>query len=269
MSEKTLPKPGNYRAKGTGKLVLQSFESGAVQVLVPYTLTNSDVAFSGIHRANVVQKDGTPQKRTIQDLATVFQLPLTDDFWFKVDESDATGVEFELNSCAHELFTPESGEPYDTFKPGWLNPIGGSVPAPMDDGKKKSVANRINMKALFGAPSAATKPKKADKAAPAPEPQAEFPVATQPAAATLPRKLPDKVAAPARTSSADEVGGRIQAKIRKENPSLPESGGKAGQDIETLTSNAFYGAMTEILGHDDPSKPSPEEWGKVADKLGV
>lgn len=238
-----LPAPGDYTAKCTGQLTVILEKSGSVGVAVPYRLTNSDVSFSDDFIVYIVGKDGNPLQSGVDNLKKVFNWD-GEDPWALMWEDSAAGTgartfpdtEFKLADCKHEDYEKD-GETRTSFKPSWLNPIGG--------GRQFTPANRADFMKSFGSKFRA------------------MAGSSKPATKTAPAKTgaPAKPAAPAKKKctaapcTADDAFAELIA-ISKLDP----------QKEEDELSRQFFAKIAELfpdVPEDKQDKLTKEQYGEL------
>lgn len=267
---KTLPQPGTYTARRNAAIVVEEAESGALMAWIAYILCSGDFAYQDKHSVCLGAKDGTVQTRSIETLKKIWpdfdpanpfsleQLPLLQE-----SEEGYGAPEFELANCYHDNSYIPAGktEPIIQFRAQYLNPLGGTqnMPAPLDDGEKKKVLGKWGAKFKAAAGSGAAKPaqKPAAKAASAPAQQQELPAAKPAAAKPAVGGPPSrKAATTARISTAEKVWTDFYNK-------------RGGTDeTSDALGDEFYAAQDQVAPGSN-GELTPEQWGQVADKLGV
>lgn len=247
-----LPNPGTYNARRTAAIVVREEESGSLMAYIPYALVGSDVAFSGNHSQCLGAKDGTIQTKSIATLRKIFpSWDGLDPFGLEeipLPENDE--AEFELGDCFHDEYTPKetdenpNPEAITTFKVQWLNPLGGGLPSkvPMTPEERKKALTKWGGK--FKAVSGGAPAKPAAKTSTPSAPPARGKVPTPPSRKTT----------TARKSSQEEVW-TAYAKANKDG------------DQDALA-KAYYDAQDEVQPGAN-GELTPEQWGQVAEKLGV
>jgi hypothetical protein len=276
MSENTLPNPGNYLARRSGPIVIGETSNKAIMAYIPYRILNNGAeGYEDVYAACLMAKDGTIQARNFEELHKVFPGWATNDPFELQDIAIPEGEEpeFALKNCYHEEYAPEGKESTMQFRVKWFNALNSDprIPAPVTDDGRKAILARFGskLKALgsLGGPA-----KKTTKTAPAPAPAAEVddipmdtPTPAPAAPAPAPAKKPGKPAAPAkvvRKSSDTEVFVGIQNKFAD----------KSEEEHSTLYWNTQYELFPNKEKDADGQwvkELTPEEWGQVADKLGL
>lgn len=257
---KILPAPGNYRAKLNGQIRIGDPEdnNNFLKVFVPYTLLNSEVAYSGVHEGLFASADGTLYQRSIDDFRKVFNWTTPNPF----DLQDVEGeFEFELNNCAVNSGKKEdeAGNPIMYFNSGFLNPIGaggGRMPEVLDEDKQKSVLAKYLSKFKAVGPKAAT----------------SKPV-VKPAAKPTTPELPAKSSAPARSAaptppSRKTAGGQPRTLTADEVWTLLKAKFDNMADDALMAEVNWWDTLAEVTG-DANTDPTPAQWGEIATKLGV
>lgn len=257
---KQLPNPGAYTAVTTGAMVIKEADTGSLTVQIPCKITNGDVAWSGKHTATLINRDGEAKERTIADLAEIFGVDFgTSDLFFVLQDVEAGQHEFEVVLKHEEARELKEGERELRWyaKVEWMNVLGKgggvNMPEPLDAKGKKDLLTKFSrtFKAIAGggqAPAAAsTKPAAKITAKPTPATTPSRPAA---AASSPARKT---TGAQKRTATQDEVWEAY----RKGFPDIDE----------TEATTNFWAAADEIAG--EGATPTIQQWGAVADKLGV
>lgn len=266
---RALPNPGTYLAKRNGAIVIEESKEGALLAWIPYTLVAPGVEHIGKHMVVLVQKDGQLSGRNIGTLRKIWPA------WDGVDmfalealdlpAEDCQG-EFELADCYHDDSYIPTGqtEPVIQFKAQWLNAIGGTqnMPAPMDEAKKKAVRTKWLSKFKANAGSTGGAAPKAE-AKPAATPAAAAPATSGP-------NPPAKSAGPPSRKAASNATTATPRTMTLEEVWDAFSKANSGME-EADRASKFYAAEAEVLnGRDAEANPlNPQEWGVVADKLGV
>lgn len=244
---KTFPKPGTYTARRSGPIVVYESDAGALMADIPVRLLNADIAFSFTHSVCLGKIDGTLMTKTFETLHKIFPswegnnpFDLQD-----VEIPEGDGAEFELAECDVDdsYISPTTGEAVVQFKARWLNALGAGRRAALPDDEKEQVVSKWSVKwdAISGKPAAAAKP--------APAAKKEAPAKRQ--------APPAKKAAP-RTATMEDVWNALV----KKNEGVSE---------DDISNNILYPAADEIAGQSvsDVTTLTPEQWGAIADKLGV
>jgi len=242
----------SYPAKRSGAIVVGESKQGALMVYIPFTLTNG-IAFSGNHSVCIGTKDGTLQERAIEGLREIFGWTTENPFdlqRIEIPEGDAP--EFILADYHNEPYTPNGkSEQVDSFKFRWLNKLGsGITPATSED----ESAAMAKWGKKFGA--ATSTPKVAAKVEKKAEPKAE--AKSGPAKPT--RKMPTKTVAEPRKETAEMVMTLLAKKHGKD-----ENDAEAMQE---LGDKFFFPAQDKLFGA-NVSAETPEQWGQVANELGL
>lgn len=246
---RTLPNPGSYTARRTGPIVVRETDRHALCAYIPLTLCNSEVNWAGKAVVTLGKQDGTLQVNAIANFGKIWPSWDRTDF-FALEEipiPDGDGPEFEVTDCVIEQFDPGDGTgERDVFKIGWVNPLGGSVamPEPVAAADRKNLIAKWSSKFKANAGGTKVKP-------------AESKPATAPAASGPPKRTPPTRSKEPRMSNGDEVWELLT----KANP-------KENQD---KLMDKYYETVNGIHpgGEDNIKAVSPEEWGEIADKLGV
>lgn len=193
-----LPPEGDYTAKCNGHLRVIESGKGTLGIEVPYSLNG--VEFAGNMPVWIAKADGTLQTAQIDNLKQVFNWDGLDPWalCFEDPETqqkprDYSAVEFALKDCKHEEFTPEGkSEPVTTFKPSWLNPIGGKSSFEAADRKAFMSKFGSKFRAAAGPASKTAKPSAPATKKPGPPSKPVEPCSMDDAWAALVKKYPDK-----------------------------------------------------------------------------
>lgn len=250
---KQLLAPGNYPARTNAKMVVYETEkTGSLCVAVPLNVVDAEgvAIWAGKTTITLGKADGTLMTKSIENLKKCFPE------WDGVNPFGLEEIEPGVNELSivgeHEDYTPEATDEnpdpqsVTSFKVKWLNPPGGSgasMKEPLDEASRKKVLTKWGgkFKAIGTAPKAAV---------PAAKPAA---APTKPAAKAPPSRKPAAKAAD-RTSSQEEVWTLLK---------------KANEDESDDTLAAkFYEAQDEVAPGANGGL-TDEQWGAVADKLGV
>jgi hypothetical protein len=252
---RTNPKDGTYIGRKTGAMSVYEAGSGALCVAIPLMILNADVAWSGKHTETIATSDGTLRERSIQNLKDIFgfdgSMSLRDWIASLPEVDPENQCEFELADCHSEEYTPEATQanpnpqPKQTFKIGWMNPVGGGVkmPAAMD---------RESFLAKWG-----EKFKAIDTGKPVTKKETKAATETKaagPARAAASGPTRKTTSAASRSSSLDEVWGGLKKLHPKDN--------------DDQLSAKFYAAVDELAPGTNGENLSPQKWGEIADKLG-
>jgi len=244
----------SYPAKRSGAIVVGESKAGALMVYIPFTLTGG-IAFTGNQSVCIGTKDGTLQERAIEGLRDIFGWTTENPFdlqRLEIPEGDAP--EFVLADYHNEPYVPNGkSEQVDSYKFRWLNKLGsGITPATSED----ETAALAKWGKKFGA---AVSTPKAEKKVAAPTPHdTTKPETAKPAT----RKVPTRktAAAEPRKSSADET---MELLCKKHGIAADDEAG-----VEKLGNEHWFPAQDELFGK-NVSAETPEQWGQVADKLGL
>ena len=280
---KQLPKPGTYKARRAGAMVVYESGSGALCLAVPYLLLNADIAFTGKHTQVMFKSDGTEMTKATANLRKIFpgwnslapmRLPDDGEETLTLEElplpEDSAVAEFILADCyIDDTFIPkdsEDGKPIPQFKVQWMNALDDSGAPIVTAEEKSAIVSKWGAK--FGAKPLTPQPAVAvaaeatakKRGRPAKEAAPVEVAATVTPAAPVASAPPARksTAAVARTSTADEVWNGL---VKKHN-------GKPEGDI----SDMLYAAVDEVLGKAGcqiDEVQTPAQWGIIADKLGV
>jgi len=243
----------SYPARRSAPIVVGESKQGALMVYIPFTLTGG-IAFSGNHSVCIGTKDGTLQERAIEGLRDIFGWKTENPFdlqRLEIPEGDAP--EFVLADYHNEPYANQKGEEVDSYKFRWLNKLGsGIVPATEDD---ESAAMAKWSKKFSSAPSTPKETKPAAKA--------ELKPAKNPAEKTVPKRtLPAKSAA--RTETIESITSLLCKKHGKDENNQ--------DDTDALGNEILFPTVDKFMGQEnfvDFDKLTKEQWGQIADSLGL
>ncbi len=262
---KQFPKPGTYLARREKPIVIQESANGALMAWLQYRLLNSEVNFSGTHSVVLGKMDGTLMTKAFENLHKIFPAWASNDPFelAEIEIPEGDGAEFELADCyIDDSYVPansEDGAPVLQFKARWINSIGASrLPEVTPDeaaeikskwsGKWSSLGGAVKAAATVAAP----KEKK---------PAAKKEVAAVPEAPKPPTRKAPVTVAKKRTSSAEEV---MTLLVKKHYPN-----GDASEDQQQELGDKHYFPAQDKLFGVNVSAETPEQWGQVADELGL
>jgi len=254
---RTLPNPGTHPAKTSAAMVVSVASTGSLCVQIPTVL--EDGTWSGKGTVVLVKADGTPMSKNQQSMRDIFGWQSENPF--DLEEIEVGQHPFDIVGI-HEAYTPnptdDNPNPVEQvgFKIQWFNAPGRSgganMPERLDEKTRREVLTKFSNKfKVGGGGSPAPAPKK--EATPEKETQPE-PPARRSAAPTPPsRKSPAGIP---RTSSQQEVWTAYK--------NLASNANKSQNDV----ANVYYDKQDEVRPNANGNM-TPEEWGKVADLLGV
>jgi hypothetical protein len=239
-----IPNAGTYQARVTQgqSIVVYETEHNALCLAIPVTLLNSEVAWSGKATVTIAKSSGEIQTRRVEEMKTIFGWDGADPFWLEdIEQGTLDEIVFEIVGDQEEYTPPGETESKTIFKIQWVNPLGGSAGAKMPEkvDRKQALAKwGSKFKAVSGGSKPAATPKLST---------------AKPAQAGPPgRKC---TAATARTSTQEEVW----TALRKANP--------ASVSDDELA-DKYYAAQDEVAPNAEGNL-TIQQWGAVADKLGV
>lgn len=235
----------SYPARRSEAIAVNESALGAVMVYIPYTLVG--VVYTGIQSVCIGTKDGVLQEKQIATLREVFP-GWTSENPFELQrlplpEGDA--AEFKLADYQNEPYE-KNGVTVDSWKFKWLNTLGSGLKYSTETDEQKVLSKWGKKFGVAAAPAAKVETKTAT---------AEV---VSEKSKTPARKTPAKKAA--RTSSAKEV---FELLVKSKYPN-----GATEQQSEDLGNDVWFPALDEVLGQ-GATEGTPEQWGQVADKLGV
>jgi hypothetical protein len=255
----TLPEAGEqsrYQARISSKVVVEPKYTGSVMVRIPYVLVNAGFNFSGVYQACIIQKDGTPSKKTIETLAKIFRLETPEDVFGSIqdiDPNETNAPEFELANWYEDDYG---------MKPKYLNTLGGGMRMP-DPASKKVVSDLAKkfgsrVKAILATVDHSAEPETTDAE---PEPEKEEKPSSAPARHSGGAPVRRNTGAQARTSTQDECWEVYFSK----HPKPKNFKGDWAQSDEM-----YKGFWDETVEQTVPGKNgelSIQEWGKVRDAI--
>lgn len=237
----------SYPARRSAAIAVGESEKGALMAYIPFALTGG-IAFSGNHSVCIGTKDGTLQERAIEGLRDIFGWNTENPFdlqRIEIPEGDAP--EFVLADYHNEPYVNNSGKEVDSYKFRWLNKLGSGL-------KQADETEESAALAKWGAKfSSAPSTPKADKKAVAKPEQKTVP------SKTPTRKMPTNKTK-TRKSSAEEV---MELLAKKHNTDTNDA-----EAMQALGDKYFFPAQDELFGQ-NVSAENPEQWGAVAEKLGL
>lgn len=255
---RTLPAEGTYLARRNSKIVIEETKDGAIMAAIPYSLCGG-AAFSDIHRVCIFtteKKDNAAMAKNIDSLKKVFGWDGLNYFDLELIEiPEGNEPEFELADCKHEDYMPPgASEAIQQFRPSWFNPLGGRNLTPLDDSaRKRLIAKHASkLRALSGAGGAAKKAEPKQDELPQEENRNEEGDENPP-----PRRSNRPAAATARSSTQQEVWNALEKKHKPKDKAAKEK----------LAQSTMWAKVDELFGEKDPL--SPQDWGQVAEALGV
>jgi len=234
---------GNYLGKRNGVIAVKPSKQGALMVNIPYSVIDSGA--TGIHSICIGTKDGTLQEKAILNLREIFKgWTSANPFDLqRLPENESGEAEFELKDWHDESYTPEGKDTIvNKFVFRWLNPISrASLPASETEeaevlakwGKKFEYILKPVTATVTPEPTPVSKPTK---------------------------KVPAKKVESVRVSSAEEIMDLLIAKYHPKGASEDEQ--------QKLGDNYFFPAQDTLFGK-DVSAETPEQWGQVANHLGL
>lgn len=255
---------GKYPARHTAPMAIKIEDSNAVMLYIQYSIVHDEVRHAGLHTICLAAKDGTPQKNNIENVTKAFNLG--DDI-MDIQEIpvNTTGeAEFILADCYEHHYKTQSGKDASEIRFQWLNALGSSrLPAPLDSKGSKAFANKFGsrfkaiMSQVAHAEPSAGNGNGGEESFECAEEKKQSGAPPRKTSGAPPRK---STSATPRTSSQDECWDAYEAK----NP-CPK--GKKPADHTEALGDQFWTKVKEILKHEN--EPSIQEWGQIADKLGL
>ena len=225
--------------------VISVKDTGALMVYVPYKLVG-EYANEGIQSICIGKKDGTLQEAAIATLRKVFGWNTPNPYdQQRIPMTDSDEAEFQLAEWYNEPWTNKEGKEVNSWKFRWFNEIGKGIAPATDDEEKASLekwGSKLEM-ALGSKPEAAAKKTEPEKA------KVPARKAAAPAKKTEPRK-----------SSPAEV---MELLVKKHYPD-----GATEDQQQEIGDKYYFPAQDELFGVNVAAE-TPEDWGKVADRLGL
>jgi hypothetical protein len=252
---KEIPNNGTYRATTGGiKLVVYEADSGSLCVALPVTLQGSEVAWSGKTTLTLGKSDGSLQTRTIENLQAIFPEWAGDPF--ALGELETKETVFEVVGQQEKYADRATGEDRLGFKIQWVNPIGGGIKMPeaLTPAEVKDLKSKWGAKFKAVAKSSAKLAEKVVAETPEPTPE---PVKKSTAPA---RKAPAAAKKVVRELSANLVSELLAKKLFGTT--------ELSEAQESEHSTKWFEAMDELFGVNVTAE-TPEQFGQLADKLGV
>lgn len=254
MSERnnSFPPDGDYYARRNKPIVIVESKDGALGAEISYDIVHPEIVFKGVETFWFGAKDGTVMQFTWDALKEIFP------DWgaenpFELEDidlnEDPKAAEFVLAKCyVDDTWTPPGkDEPVEQWKVRFLNSLtrGRKVSEPLPKDKRKAVLSKwtSRFKAINSAKPAATQAPAEKKAASAPPARA--------ASGGPPSRK--NTGAQARTCTQEEVWGAL----------VKSRDGKTEDEV----ANEYYAALDEHF--EGRSDLTIQEWGQLADKLGV
>lgn len=238
-----------YPARRSGQIaVSMNPETKSLMVYIPFALCG--IEFSGTQSICIGTKDGTLQEVALQNLHDIFNWQTENPFDLqRLPQSEGQEAEFTLAECFIDSYTPKGKtDAIQSYKFRWLNKVGGTTKVSTED--EEAAALEVWGKKFSSAPST---PKSEKKSTSKPE--------GKPAAKAPARKLPTNTAAKeVRKETAESVMTLLAKKHEAD-----ESDGDA---MQKLGDEFFFPAQDKLFGV-GVSAETPEQWGQVANELGL
>ena len=227
-----LPTVGTHTAHAGERSVYES-QSGALMLALRCEVDPNTAIVS--HQC-LMQKDGTPNQRTLDTLRQVFGWDGTDPFWLV--DTDLSAVEFDI------VVEPDSYEGKNTVRVAWINPKGSSHGGPLKSG------DRTTILAKYGAKFRAV-------AGPQPVARAAAPKPQSPAAPPAPRP-----AAPAPRPPQPPNVPVAGASMEDAWKAFCNAPGAPANDQDTLTAK-WYALVADLGGGRPQAELTREDWGRI------
>lgn len=257
-----LPSQGTHLGKITGQLIVNTAKTGSLCVTIPCAV-EGDVPWQGKHTYTIINKDGAPMTRSIDNLKELFEWDGSDPFW--LCDQDFTGKEVDL-VFVHENYQPpvgedgEAREPILVAKVKYMNPIGGRGPDLPQMADRKSIMAKFGSKFRALATTASKKavatavaaPDQAELPAAAPEPEKPKEATSKKSAAAPPAKKSGPPAASIKPVIAATMEEAWEALV-KAKPDLGEA--EAGEMFYAEIEKAFPGKTNSDL--------NAQQWGQL------
>ncbi len=233
----------SYPARRNGQIaVSMNPETKSLMVYIPFALCGME--FSGVQSINIGTKAGVLNEVALQNLREIFNWQTENPFDLqRLPQPESQDAEFTLADCFIDSYTPKGKtDAIESYKFRWLNKLGGGIKVSTDD--EESEAMKVwGAKFNFAPSTPKAEKKSAAKTAPS-------------------RKVPTKTAAKEpRKSSAEEV---MELLIKKHYPN-----GDATDDQQQKLGDDFYFPAQDKLFGQNVSAETPEQWGQVANELGL
>jgi hypothetical protein len=275
--QRTLPVPGKYTARLTGKLVIYQAESGALCVALPIELYEAPVSWRGKETMTIAKSDGEIMTRTVDKLKSIFGWDGIDPFWLE-DQSEAGALAecfFEVDG-ERAMYQPktkpgeEAPAEVEIFRILYINPLGGGMQMP-EPGDRKSILAKFGSKLRAMSGGKAQAPAGKAPAGKAPAGKAAAPAT--PAKAATPAKggAPARSGPPSRKAgSSNSVQGRTSS--QDEVWQAYEGANAAKEEADRLDPDtlgeAFWAKVDEMFP-DAGGELDPKQWGEIANALEV
>lgn len=238
----------SYPARLSGPISVKMEESHALMVYIPYSLVGT--AFSEIHALCIGTKDGVYRELVDKNLRKIFP-EWTDASPFelqKVQPNESGEAQFTMADWAADSpWVNKKGETVQNYSFKWINELNSGI-------RQSTDAERAAAESMWGA-------KWGKPAAPTPhdtsKPKVVEAEAVKPA---TPKRGRPATAAKIRTSSAEEV---MELLVKKYHPN-----GASDDEQQALGDKYYFPAQDELFGVNVAAE-TPEQWGAVADKLGL
>lgn len=239
----------SYPAKRSAAIAVGESEKGALMVYISFSLTGG-IAFTGNHSVCIGTKDGTLQERGIQGLRDIFGWTTENPFDLqRIEVIEGDAPEFILADYHNEPYTPKGkSEEVDSYKFRWLNKLGSGLNQATPEAEVAAMAKWGNK---FSTAPSTPKEIKSDAKA-----NTRTPVKVT----TPKRALPTKVAKSTRTETAESVMTLLAKKHKADENDADE--------MQKLGDEYFFPAQDKLFGA-NVSAETPEQWGQVADALGL
>jgi hypothetical protein len=218
-------------------------------VYIPFALTGG-IAFTGNHSVCIGTKDGTLQERSIEGLREIFGWNTENPFDLqRIEIPEGDEPEFILADYHNEPYQNKKGEEVNSYKFRWLNKLGSGLKQ-ADETEESAALAKWGKKFSF-APSTLKV---------AAKPVASKPV-EKPAEVVAPKRaLPKKIAKETRKESAESVMTLLAKKHGADE--------NDADAMQKLGDEYFFPAQDKLFGV-GVSAETPEQWGQVADALGL
>lgn len=225
--------------------VISVKDTGALMVYVPYKLVG-EYEHEGVQSICIGKKDGTLQEAALATLRKVFGWNTANPYDLqRIPMTDSEEAEFQLAEWHNEQWENKEGKMVDSWKFRWFNELGKGVIPATDEEERASLekwGSKFEM-ALGSKPVATEKKTETEKA------KAPVRKASAPAKKSEPRK-----------SSPEEV---MELLVKKYHPD-----GASEDEQQALGDKYYFPAQDELFGVNVAAE-TPEDWGKVADHLGL
>lgn len=251
----------DYPARRNGQIaVSMNPETKSLMVYIPFALCG--IEFAGTQSICIGTKDGTLQEVALQNLHDIFNWQTENPFDLqRMAQPESQDAEFTLAECFLDSYTPKGKtDAIQSYKFRWLNKLGSGAKVSTDD--EESAAMEVWGEKFSSALST-----------PKPEKKAEAKKEEKPAVKTSARKLPARTVATAVTKEArkETCDSVTDLLAKREGKNVDDQ-----DEMNELGNNILFPACDKLFGTWDGKTltksgfaETPEQWGQVADELGL